>query len=290
MTSDALKAFAWRTFATAAALVAGIISLRLYSQYLSPQSFGVVLLALQMLAYLSLLDGGYRTTTNRKLLSAATSSQRFELIRWTQTFYAWLSIAVLIVAVTAMATYSFTPLAKAEPSAFFVVVGVAAALAFVSSAQTGLLVGLQAQAACFMIAGLNSIINTLALWLSFRGGMGIWAFPISTLAGVCFIYPVTLLILRRVEPSIHFFPFHVDPSFWNYFHSLKQDAFACFRSQVSIMLLFTIDVVLVGLLCGAADAAIYGVLSRIFGIIRGFLQATGEVAWPLLARGAGRSG
>jgi O-antigen/teichoic acid export membrane protein len=52
-----------------------------------------------------------------------------------------------------------------------------------------------------------------------------------------------------------------------------------------MMLLFTMDVIIVGVICGPDSAAVYGVLARLFGIVLNFLQAASEAAWPFIARG-----
>ena len=56
------------------------------------------------------------------------------------------------------------------------------------------------------------------------------------------------------------------------------------RTQAAITLLFTIDLVIVGAVCGAYEAAVYGVLSRLFSVLRSILQSLSEASWPIIAQ------
>lgn len=250
------------------------------------ESYGVVVVALQIMSYLPLLDGGFRTAVNRRILADESKEERGDLLYFCQVLYSWLALIIFLVGVVAMGVYLLTPNARnsGQPMIFFLVLGVSGALTVITAAQGGVLVGLGMQANLFFINALNAWISTTALWLSLREGAGVWAFPISTLMGICGTYPIILWMVRRRERSIRFWIFNVDERFWKCFRRLKWDAWACFRSQGSIMLLFSLDLVLVGFLCSAQDAAIYGVLSRLFGIVRSFLQTFGEVAWPIMAQ------
>jgi O-antigen/teichoic acid export membrane protein len=54
--------------------------------------------------------------------------------------------------------------------------------------------------------------------------------------------------------------------------------------------LFTVDIIFVGMMSSAREAAIYAVLSRLFGIVRGLLQTAAEAAWPVVAEQRETSG
>jgi len=58
-----------RITATASALIVGVISLRLYRNYLTPEIYGAILIALQIINHLRFLDGGFRSAINRRLLT-----------------------------------------------------------------------------------------------------------------------------------------------------------------------------------------------------------------------------
>ena len=284
-----LTALSARVFAMASSLVCGLVALRLY-RHLAPEAYGVVLVALTLIGYLPLLDGGFRTTLNRMLLTESRAEERRKLLRFGQVFYSWLGLGVCLLALILMTGYAYTARGResGQSLAFFMSLGLGGALAVVSSIQAGVLVGLQAQASFFLINALSSWVNLGALWLVLTRGGGVWAFPISTLCSVLCVYPLAIFLIRQREPEVRLFGFQRDPDFWRAFRGLRSDAWHCFRSQVSIVVLYTIDILLVGFLCSAADAAIYGVLSRIFAILRGFLQSMSEISWPMIAqRGSG---
>src|SRR3989442_77748 len=68
MMSSYLTALVARVLAMASNMVCGIIALKLYG-HLSPAAYGVVGVALTIMGYLPLLDGGFRTTVNRAVLA-----------------------------------------------------------------------------------------------------------------------------------------------------------------------------------------------------------------------------
>lgn len=281
------RAVAARVFSTVAALVTGTLSLWLYQRYLTPETYGMVLVATQLMAYLPLLDGGFRTTLNRRLLAGDPRAD--ELIHFGQVVNTWLVLLVLLVALVVMGAYAFTPVARlaGEPLAFFFLLGLAAAAVTAANLQAGLLVGLHAQAELAVIGGGGALVNLTVLWTSLDAGAGVWAFPLGTLAMLAFMWPTSLWLIRRRLPELRIISLTLGAKFWQQFHEVKTSALALFRSQVATLVLFTVDVVIVGLACGAREAALYGLLTRVFGIIRSVVQASGESAWPLVARQGG---
>jgi O-antigen/teichoic acid export membrane protein len=281
------KTVVCRVIALAMALIAGCVSLKLYSYYLPVEVYGVVVVAVQILNYLPYLDGGFRTTTNREILASGTREGKLGLIRFAQTFYSHLSLFLLPLILLVMAGYSLTPNVThaGQPRIFFLAFGLNAAITLLGWAQIELLIGMGEQANFFLMNALNSCVMLGILWLCLHLGLGIWAFPFSLLGGVCVCYPVALWLIRQKEPAVQIFCFRTGPGFWNDLRRLWRDAWSCFRMQVFFLLFCTSDVVLVGLICGSAkDAAIYSVVSRLITLARSVLQASSEAAWPLLAQ------
>lgn len=281
------NAVAARGFATVVGLVAGSLSLWLYQRYLTPETYGVVLVAAQLMAYLPLLDGGFRTTLNRRLLAAEPGAD--ELILFGQAVNTWLALMATGVALVVMGAYAFTPTAllSGQPLGFFLLLGVAAAGVTAGNLQANLLVGLHAQAELSVLGGVGALLNLGVLWAGLHAGAGVWAFPLGTLAMLVFVWPASLWLIRRRRPGLPFFSLARGPEFWRRFHEMKAGALALFRNQVATLVLFTVDVVIVGLACGAREAAVYGLLTRVFGIVRSVVQTSGEAAWPLVARQGG---
>jgi O-antigen/teichoic acid export membrane protein len=280
------KAVVARLFAALSTVFCGIVSLKLYSNYLTPEVYGVVLVALQILNYLPLVDAGFRTTVNRRLLVEGTLPEKTRLINFCQTFYTLLQFVIVFLATIGMTAYTFTSGVQGSGQApvFFIILGFVCAVAVIASAQSSLLIGLDDQTNLFLLNGVNSWLNFLALWISLSVGAGVWAFPVSLLAGQLIVIPMAIRRIRKLSPSIRLLRLGVDENFRRYFNMLRSEAWSLFRSQVVTMLLYTFDLILVGVLCGPKNAAVYGVLTRIFAIIRGILQSTGEAAWPIVAR------
>jgi O-antigen/teichoic acid export membrane protein len=289
MRSDFYRAAATRLFMVAATLLAGLLNLRLCAAYFSPAAYGSVLVALQLLAYLPVLDGGFRTAINRRML-AAEGEETGSLLSFGQTLYTWLLGPALLIASLGLVGYGLllemrhSGIAPSLP--FFLALAGAGTAAFFSQAQINLLLGLGAQASMWVLIGANSLLNVAFLALFLNAGLGVWAFPISLALAAVLIYGAGFFLIRVRCPGITLFSLKMTPIFWQNFHSLRKDAWQVFQSQIAILLLFSIDIVLVGILCSPTDAAIYGLLSRLFTIMRGFLQSFSEAAWPILAKRA----
>jgi O-antigen/teichoic acid export membrane protein len=288
MTLHFEKAIVCKVIASASTVATGICSLRVFRNYLTPDIYGAVLIALQVVNYMRFLDAGFRTVINRRLLAERETARKRELAHFGQVLYSWLAIGLLIAGVLFMALYSLTPGARSagQSVAFYLLLGTAGALTVICSAQMSLLVGLQAQAQLFLLSASYSWIVLVALWGALRAGTGVFAFPVSFLAGTAFVYPVTLWVTARLAPGIRFFAFECDPRFWEQLGALKADAWSCLRSQVSMTLLFTLDVIIAGAVCGPVAAAVYGILTRLFSVVVAFLQASSEAAWPYVAQRA----
>lgn len=289
MKSDFLEAVACRVFATASSLVAGLISLKLIGDHLVPEVYAGVLVAMQVMACLPLLDGGVRTVSNRRLLISTEGGARERLLRFGTVFYSRLTPVALGVAALLMGAYALTPAGRAvgEPMTYWLAVGAMGALTVFGGAQAALLVGLGRQTWYFLVSGAAAWVMVLVLWAGLRLGAGVWAFPLAGLTAWVAVLPLTVWLIRRRTPGFVWWRFQPDADYPALRKELKADAWACFRSQLATLLLFTLDVVLAGVVCGATkEAAIYGVLARLFGIVRSLAQAASEVAWPLVAHDA----
>src|SRR3954452_19608803 len=108
MWSTYARAWGARIFAMTSNLACGLVALKLYGR-LSPEAYGVVAVALTVMGYLPLMDGGFRTTINRAVLAEPFAAQRSKLLVFGQEFYSWLGLGVLCVAMVLMFGYAFTP-------------------------------------------------------------------------------------------------------------------------------------------------------------------------------------
>jgi O-antigen/teichoic acid export membrane protein len=287
VTGSFFRTVAWKVAATVSGALAGMLMLRLLNAYLVPERYGVVVVALQAMLYLPLLDLGFRTTLNRRLRVESAPAERLHLLHFGQSLYLRLGAVVWAVAVVGMLLYAQTATAREahEPWLFFVALGTAGAISVLALAQVNLLIGLGQQERVFQLNTVGSWTNLLGLWLGLRLGWDLWAFPAATLLLAVVQLVPAWFWCRAVEPGLHWAGRLSAAEFRDLFQRLRADAFACLRSQFAILLLFTVDVVLVGLLSrNPAVAAVYGTAARVFGIVRGALQAGSEALWPLVAK------
>jgi O-antigen/teichoic acid export membrane protein len=287
VTGSFFKTVAWKVSATVSGALAGMLMLRLLQAYLLPARYGVVVVALQAMLYLPLLDFGFRTTLNRRLLVESDPARRRRWLHFGQALYLRLGGLVLVAAGAGMVLYAQTATARqaGEPLLFFVTLGAAGAFSVLASAQVNLLVGLGDQRRVFLLNTVGSWANLLGLGVGLRLGWDLWAFPLAT-AVMALVQLVPAWVWCRLrEPDLDWRGRLAAGEFRATFAELKVESLACLRSQFAILFLFTIDVILVGLLTQeAAVAAVYATAARVFGLARGALQAGSEALWPIVAR------
>lgn len=280
------KALFWRVLAILSGLACGVVSIKLYNQYLSAGVLAMFSVALQILNYMPVLDGGFRMAINRSLLEGAAENDRSQVLTFGQTIYVYLGLVAFAFGLAALGVLSVTGKAATAglPFIFYVSLAGAGVISLLGAAQIGLLVGLRVQEKVYMLNAVNSLLMLSVLWVALWKGAGPWALPLSILAPSLATLGLGVRIIRGLEPTLRLFQFRTGPEFWSLFHRFKRDAWAAFRSQVSILLLFSVDLVMVYALCTAVEVFAYFALIRFFGIVRGFLQTLSEVAWPIIAQ------
>lgn len=281
-----LRASGARFFAVAATLTSGLVNLKLYGHFLTPDIYGVVVVALQIISYLPMLDGGFRMAVNRRLLATGESSERRALTVFSQEVYSWLLVLGLMAGAILMAGYASFPRSHVSghsTALLFLAMGCSGALSMFAGAQAGLLLGLGRQAEMAIISGINALLGTGVLAAALWTNTGLWAFPISQLAIAAATYGLAIGLLRPRRNSIPLLKFSLGEKFWCLFRDIRREAWPAFRSQTSIVLLFSSDLILASFFCKPAEVAIYGVASRVLGIIRSFLQTFNEASWPFIA-------
>jgi O-antigen/teichoic acid export membrane protein len=232
------------------------------------------------------LDGGFRTILNRNLLAAREETERWELMRFGQKLYSWISVMTIAAATALMAIYGLMPGSRKEGVAvsFFVCFGLTNALLLCGSIQSALFVGRQQQDKLFKVQTLGSWLTVATLAWAFRNGMGIWALPLSSFITFLCAYALTLFWVKKSLPELRVLDFSLGESFWNRFHALKKEAWFCFRMQVTTFVLLSADVLIIGVFCNKPEVAVYYILVRLVGMARTFLQTGGEVGWPFIAQ------
>src|SRR2546430_960852 len=125
MLSSFRLAVLFRIFSTASSLIVGLATLRLYGRYLSPSSYGVVLVAMQILNYFPLIGIGFITPINQRLLSTSDLAERERLIDFTEGFNTWLGVFMAFVSTLGVGLYSLTGIAQqsGQQLPFFLALG-----------------------------------------------------------------------------------------------------------------------------------------------------------------------
>ena len=288
MTSPLLRAIVSRLFTSFCTVLTSFISLKLYSLYLTKEIYGVILVGVQIISYLPLTGAGFITVLNQQILTDRDRESAKAQSWFAQLLQNYLFLFAVTVAVALMAIYCGTSIVQSSglPISLFLSVGVAGAITFYMSGQLSFLIGQGEQIKCYLFQGILSLLGSLILYCSFAAGLGVWAFPISaSLSALLLFLPVRWVLHRRI-PGLPLFVLQPRPDFLERFRRIWRPALDCLMTQGWTMLTFSLDTILVGLIVGPGQAAIYGVLSRVTGISRHVLQALGEASWPRLAQQA----
>lgn len=276
-------------------LVTGMLMLRILPHFIRIERWNALNGVQLILLYLPYLDLGYRTAINRKLLGGVAPDYRMQLIRFGQSLYLRISLLLLPGLLVAMAIYSQLPAVRVAKQGilYFLSLGVGGTLATMAFAQVNLLLGLGEQKKVFQINTVYTWGNLAVIWGALQAGMGLWAIPIS-MAGMTIVQMgLAWYFCRRLVPGFRLLGSMHPEDFWPIFREMRSEAVACFRSQIAILLLFTVDPLLAGNI-GESHAAAeaggrYATAARMFAQLRSLLQAGSEAAWPLIAQQQNKS-
>ena len=258
------------------------ISLRLYNRYLTKEIYGTVLVATQFMAYLPLISGGFGMILGQQMLSSRDRDIVAKTARFTQVLQSHIFVLALGVGLIIMMVYSHTPAARSVglPLPLYFAIGLSGAATFYSGGQIGMMTGLGRQVYTIILTGAWSLLGLLILSLAFIAGSGVWAMPISTGLGALLLVPVAWYVQQRLVPGLPTLSWHRDADFWPKLKEIWFPALTWLQSQFSIMFLFTMDIILMGMLFGPGAAAVYGIVSRITAMSRQVIQTLSDTAWP----------
>lgn len=275
-----------RVVANLCAVATAFISLRLYNLYLTKEIYGTVLVAAQFLTYLPLVGGGFGMVLGQQMLAARDRVSVAKVARFSQVLQSHILLIALVAGLSLMAIYSRMPAARSTglPLPLFFAIGVAGVATFYAGGQIGIMVGLGRQIYTIILTGTWSILGLLILWVGFVLGFGVWAMPISTGLSAVLLLPVAWVLQQRLVEGMPILSWHREADFWPKLQAIWRPSVAWLQSQVSIMFLFTLDIILMGMLFGPGAAAVYGIVSRVTGMSKQVIQALCDTAWPRLAQ------
>jgi O-antigen/teichoic acid export membrane protein len=249
----------------------------------------VMALALTIVAYMANMDGGFRTVISRAILATNEAQKRDELVAFGQKIYTWLNTLILAGNLLLMTAYALMPGPKAEGLglAFFTAFAIGNALVVGANIQTGVFLAAQEQSKLFILQTLGAWAGVNALAWGLARGWDLWAIPLASLISFIAVYPLSIRWIKKIFPSLRILDWRMDEQFWKHFHELKTEAWYCFRSQITSLVLYSADILIIGYFCLKAEVAVYYVIIRLVGMTRSLLQTGGEVGWPFLAQRGG---
>ena len=143
----------WRVAATLSWALVSLLTLKLFRRHLSLELYGLVGPALQVLGSLPALDGGFRATLNRRMLSAGAGVESDALAAFGQRLYSRLALTATGLGLLLLATYSFTPNAQLMqlPWPFFPLLGSCCGLVVLASSFLQQMTGVGLQRRMFIL-------------------------------------------------------------------------------------------------------------------------------------------
>ena len=275
-----------RLIANLFGVATAFISIRLYNLYVTKEIYGTILVGLQIIGYLPLMSGGFRMALNQQTLAEPDAASKQAIARFGQTLQSYFLIIVVLGGMLGMAAYGELPKSRATdiPLLVFVSAGLAAAFTFQAGSQLALLVAFGEQVTSSLIQGAWGILTMAVLWVSFALGSGVWAFPLSNGISSLLVIILVRIALLRTRNDVPLFVWHRKNDFMVRLKAVWKVAFESLYNQVATVLVFTLDIILVGILVGPGPAAVYGIVTRVMTISRQVLQSLSEAAWPRLAQ------
>ena len=275
----------WRVAATLSWALVSLLTLKLFRRHLSLELYGLVGPALQVLGSLPALDGGFRATLNRRMLSAGAGVESDALAAFGQRLYSRLALTATGLGLLLLATYSFTPNAQLMqlPWPFFPLLGSCCGLVVLASSFLQQMTGVGLQRRMFILQLIMAWTSLGLLWGGFQLGAGYWSFLLSQ--GVPPLISILLAVpmLRRVSPSLSILDFSWTPQDTSSLRALWPESSGVMRMQFSTLLLYTVDVYLVSWIWTGSLVSHYTLFANLFSRLRQLLQSADEAVWPLLA-------
>ena len=231
------------------AVATAFISLRLYNLYLTKEVYGSVLVAVQFMSYLPLVSGGFGMVLGQQMLASQDREVIGKTARFSQILQSHILLIAWLVAIVLMAVYSQTPTVRSTglPLPLFFAIGLAGVATFYGGGQIGIMTGLGRQIETIIMTGIWGILGVVLLWIGFLLGFGVWAMPFSTAFGIILLLPVAWSRQRKVVPKLPILCWQRDAEFWPKLKSVWSPSMSWLQAQFSIMMLFTMDIILMGL-------------------------------------------
>jgi O-antigen/teichoic acid export membrane protein len=267
-------------------VASAFISIRLYNLYVAKEVYGVVLVGLGIISYLPIMSAGFRMVLNQRMLADPDPEAAKATARFGQALQTYFLLFVLLAGMALMAGYSQVPSTRALalPILVFIATGAAAAATFHAGSQLALLVAFGEQVISTIIQSLWGLLGLLILWITFRLGWGVWAFPASIGFGALLTLACVRVALVTTKHDVPLLVWQAGRDFLARLKAIWWPSLDCLHNQIATAVVFTGDLIIVGILVGPGDAAVYGIVSRVVALSRQVLQSLSEAAWPRLTQ------
>lgn len=277
-----------RAFAAVASAASAVVVLRLVGKHLPRDEYGAVMVALTVLGYMPMLDGGFRMLLNRQMLQEADPGRRRWLAGFGQGLATRLFLGALVVGPAFMLACWAGPAGRGAGLGlgFYLALGLGGALTLSAGMQVQALVGVGRQGWMSVIQGLGSVVHLGVVAAGLRAGWGPWAFPAAVVAVAGIPWLAAGATLRSLFPGLPWVDRAWAADRRAYWLQHWPEAWTVCRMQLLIVALLAIDGLLANwLLQRGGELTVFVLVLRVLGIARGVLTSFGEALWPRVAQG-----
>ena len=204
MNASFARVLSGRVFAAAASATSAVVVLRWVGQHLPKEEYGALMVALTVLGYMPMLDGGFRMFLNREVLRTSDTGRRRWLAGFGQALMTRLFSWALLAGPVLMLACWLGPAGRRAGLGlgFFMALGLGGALTLSAGMQVQALVGIGKQGAMSVIQGVGSLVHLAVVGAGLAMGWGEWAFPAAVLAVASIPWIAANLVLRADFPGM----------------------------------------------------------------------------------------
>ncbi len=290
MNASFARVLSGRVFAAAASATSAVVVLRWVGQHLPKEEYGALMVALTVLGYMPMLDGGFRMFLNREVLRTSDTGRRRWLAGFGQALMTRLFSWALLAGPVLMLACWLGPAGRRAGLGlgFFMALGLGGALTLSAGMQVQALVGIGKQGAMSVIQGVGSLVHLAVVGAGLAMGWGEWAFPAAVLAVASVPWIAANLVLRTDFPGMPWVDLEWGTDRRAYWRENWPEAWPVCRMQVLIVVLLAMDGLMANwLMPEGGELTVFVLVLRVLGIARGVLTSFGEALWPRVAQGTG---
>jgi len=268
---------------------ASLVSIAVAARSLTHSELGVVAVLTALLVYFGLGDFGLGTMLMTRLPAALARDDHEEMRRLVSGVISVLVLVAGTVSALATASLFVFPWPKIlgaesiDPTelrwALVAFIGAGAA-GMIGTTGTRVLAAMQRGAFARMSSCVASVVSVLAIVLCTLTGAPLWAYVVAFSIPTAVLGPVQMAYVMITIPFLS-----LDRSVLHFRRGIRLIRTSSLYAVLSSgwVITYALDAVVVAAVLGAAQAAVFSVAARLFGVVSSTLYLAGQQMWPALS-------